>query len=435
MSTKNIINLIVLAVLLALSAFFSSAETAMTTVNKLRIKSLAESGNSRAVIMEKILAHSAKMLSAILIGNNIVNLYASSLATSLAIDVFGSSSVGIATGILTLLVLIFGEITPKNLAAVRAEKLSLSYAPVIWALMWIMTPVISVINALSGLLMRLFHATPGRKDVITEDDLRTFVDASRDDGAIQVEEHKMINNVFDLDESCARDIMVPGVDMVCINEDDSYEKIREIYRTEKYSRLPVYRHDRDHIIGILNIKDFMFASPEKFRVSRFMYQPHFTFETKKTSDLLMEMRRSSIAMSIVLDEYGAVSGLVTLEDILEELVGEIHDEYDADEDNQIRQISGGDYIIEGTVKLDDINDMLGTSFESEDYDSIGGYVTGLLDQVPAAGDTVTSPQGHTLRVLEMDHQRVARVRLHLSQPEDTGADAEKGRSGDKARVR
>lgn len=179
----------------------------------------------------------------------------------------------------------------------------------------------------------------------------------------------------------------------------------------------------------------MFASPEKFRVSRFMYQPHFTFETKKTSDLLMEMRRSSIAMSIVLDEYGAVSGLVTLEDILEELVGEIHDEYDADEDNQIRQISGGDYIIEGTVKLDDINDMLGTSFGSEDYDSIGGYVTGLLDQVPAAGDTVTSPQGHTLRVLEMDHQRVARVRLHLSQPEDTGADAEKGRSGDKARVR
>lgn len=224
MSTKNIINLIVLAVLLALSAFFSSAETAMTTVNKLRIKSLAESGNSRAVIMEKILAHSAKMLSAILIGNNIVNLYASSLATSLAIDVFGSSSVGIATGILTLLVLIFGEITPKNLAAVRAEKLSLSYAPVIWALMWIMTPVISVTNALSGLLMRLFHATPGRKDVITEDDLRTFVDASRDDGAIQVEEHKMINNVFDLDESCARDIMVPGVDMVCINEDDSTKK-------------------------------------------------------------------------------------------------------------------------------------------------------------------------------------------------------------------
>ena len=426
MSTTDITDLSVLLLLLLLSAFFSSAETAMTTANKIRMRSLAEEGNQKAATMLKIMEQPQKMLSAILIGNNLVNISASSLATSLTMRLFGNRAVAVSTGLLTLLVLIFGEITPKTMAALNAEKLSLSYSGLIWNLMRLMTPVIIIVDYLSGLVLRLFKTnTYGPSDTITEKDLRTMVDAGHEDGALENTEHKMISNVFDFGASLARDIMVPRSEMICINSTDSYHEVWEVIKREKLTRLPVCGEDRDDIVGILNIKDFMFfEDPEHFHPADAMYEPYFTFEYKKTSELMSEMRTHSISLAIVLDEYGAVAGMITFEDLLEELVGEIRDEFDEDEEDLIKETEPGEFMIEGSVKLDDVNEALGTRLYSEDYDSIAGFIIGSLDHLPAMGETVVTEDGCTLTVAEIDRNRIAKVRLLL--PKAGGAEEKEG---------
>lgn len=415
MASDDAIQICLLILLLLLSAFFSSAETSLTTVNKIRIKTLADEGNKRAQTLLKIIDQSGKMLSTILVGNNIVNISASSLATTLAIRFFGNNAVGIVTGVLTLLVLIFGEITPKTMATVHSERIALAYSPVIWPMMRIMTPVIFVINQLSSLVLKLVRFDPSQADnTMTEQELRTLVDVGHEDGVIESEERQMIYNVFDFGDAQARDIMVPRVDMVSVSLEDSYENIRSVFRTEKFSRLPVYENDRDNIVGIINIKDFLFVeNRENFQVSSIMYEPYFTYEYKKTSELMMEMREKSISLTIVLDEYGAAIGMITLEDLLEELVGEIRDEYDEDEKDLIQKLNDREYLIEGSMKLDDINNALNLSLESDDYDSIGGYIIEKLDHLPAPGETVTTETGITLKTEEMNKNRIDKVHLYL----------------------
>ncbi len=415
LSTADITDISVLLLLLLLSAFFSSAETAMTTASKIRMRSLADEGNKSAQTMLKIMEQPQKMLSAILIGNNLVNISASSLATSLTMRIFGNRAVAVSTGLLTLVVLIFGEITPKTMAALNAEKLSLSYSGVIWTLMRLMTPVIIVVDYLSGLVLRLFKSnTYEQANTITEKDLRTMVDAGHEDGALENTEHKMISNVFDFGVSLARDIMVPRSEMICINSTDSYQAVREVFREEKLTRLPVCGENRDDIVGIVNIKDFMFyEDTEHFRPADIMYEPYFTFEYKKTSELMSEMRTHSISLAIVLDEYGSVAGMITFEDLLEELVGEIRDEFDEAEEDLIKKTAPGEYMIEGSVKLDDVNEALGTRLSSDDYDSIAGFIIGSLDHLPAIGETVVTEDGCVLTVAEIDRNRIARVRLVL----------------------
>lgn len=418
MASDDAIQLGLLLLLLLLSAFFSSAETSMTTVNKIRIKTLADEGSKRALTLMKILEQSSKMLSAILIGNNIVNISMSSLATTLAIRLFGNTAVGIVTGIITLLVLIFGEITPKTLATIHAEKLALAYSSVIWPLMKIMTPVIFLIDHLSLLFLRLLRIDPKAGDVaMTEQELRTYVDVGHEEGVIESEERQMIYNVFDFGDAQARDIMVPRVDMVSVNLEDSYDSIASVFKNEKFTRLPVYKNDRDNIVGIINIKDFLFyEDKEHFHASAIMYEPYFTYEYKKTAELMVEMREKSISLTIVLDEYGAAIGMITLEDLLEELVGEIRDEYDEDEKDLIQSLGNREYLIEGSMKLDDVNDALNLSLESEDYDSIGGYIIGQLDHLPTTGETVQTEDGLILKVEEMNKNRIDKVHLYLPSP-------------------
>ncbi len=415
MASDDAIQLLILVILLLLSAFFSSAETSMTTVNKIRIKALADEGNKRAVTLLKIVDQTGKMLSAILIGNNIVNITASSLATTLAISLFGSQAVGIVTGVMTLLVLIFGEITPKTMASAHAEQIALAYSGIIWPMMNIMTPVIFIVNKLSSLVLRLLRVDPDTAAApMTEQELRTLVDVSHEDGVIESEEKQMIYNVFDFGDSQAKDVMVPRADMVSVSLSDSYETISSVFRSEKFTRLPVYENDKDNIVGIINIKDFLFVDDrEHFQASSIMYEPYFTYEYKKTSELMVEMREKSVSLTIVLDEYGAAVGMVTLEDLLEELVGEIRDEYDEDEKNLIRPLGHLEYLIEGSVKLDDINDALGLHLYSEDYDSIGGYIIGQLDHLPSPGETVHTEDGLTLKVERMSKNRIDKVHLYL----------------------
>ncbi|MFD1405513.1 HlyC/CorC family transporter [Robinsoniella peoriensis] len=419
MDSSDAIQLGVLIALIGLSAFFSSAETSLTTVNKIRIKTLADQGNKKAVTLLKVINDSGKMLSAILIGNNIVNLSASALATTLALNIWGNAAVGIATGVLTLLILLFGEITPKTLATLYAEQLSMGYAGIILFMMRVLTPVIFLINKLSYVCLRIMRIDPSAKmNSITEHELRTIVDVSHEEGVIESDERQMIYNVFDFGDSQAKDIMVPRVDMVSIDINSTYDEIIDVFEQEKFTRLPVYEESPDNVIGIINVKDLLFCKPsEEFHIRDIMREPYFTYEYKKTSELMVEMRQDSINFTIVLDEYGATAGLITLEDLLEEIVGEIRDEYDKDEEDLIRCINNREYVIEGSMKLDDVNDALGLDFDSEDYDSIGGYIIERLDHLPQQGEFVVAENGIRLVVDAVDKNRIDKVHLYLPEQE------------------
>ena len=333
MDSSVVAQSIVLIILLMLSAFFSSAETSLTTVNRIRMRSLAEEGNKRAKRVIQITEDSGKMLSAILIGNNLVNLSASSITTSIAY-VFGGSAVAIATGIITLLILLFGEISPKTVATIHSEKLSLAYAYPISFLMKITTPLIFIVNSLSNIILFILRVDPDAKnDSMTESELRTIVDVSHEDGVIESEEKEMIYNVFDMGDAKAKDVMVPRVHVTFADVESTYEELIEIFREDKFTRLPVYENTTDNVIGTINMKDLLlFDNRKEFHVRDILREAYFTYEYKSISELLVEMREASLNIAIVLDEYGETAGLITLEDLLEEIVGEIHDEYDENEE-------------------------------------------------------------------------------------------------------
>ena len=417
MDSSDTIQFIILIILLALSAFFSSAETALMTVNKMKMRYLSENGNKRAkLILDITENHTSKMLSAILIGNNSVNLSASSLSATIAYD-FGGYMVSIATAILTFAVLVFGEITPKNFATIHADKVALLYIPIIHIFMTIMTPVIFVINLFAHGILFLLRVDPNaRNTTMTEDELRTIVDVSHEDGVIESEEKEMIYNVFDLGDAKAKDVMVPRVQITFADVNSSYEELIEIFREDKFTRLPIYEDTTDNVIGTINMKDLLLFDNDKidsFHVRDILREAYFTYEYKSISELLVEMRDASFNIAIVLDEYGETAGLITLEDILEEIVGEIHDEYDENEEELIQKINDCEYVIEGSVSLDDLNDELDLNFESEDYDSLGGFIIEHLDRLPELGDEVTTQDGVRLVVEKLDKNRVESVHVYL----------------------
>lgn len=416
MDVHLLVRLIILFVLLCLSAFFSSAETALTTVNKIKIKTMVDDGDKKAERVLRVIERPKKMLSAILIGNNIVNLSASSLATTLAIDIFGSVGAGIATGVLTLLILIFGEITPKSLATINSTPLSLAFAPLIGGLMWILTPVIAIVNFLAGLCIRLFGIDPDFKDeTITEEEIRTMVDVSHESGAIEGDERTMIHKVFDFSDANAKEVMIPRIDMTMVEADATYDELIEIFKEDMYTRIPVCEPDTQKVLGIVNMKDFLgLTPPADFHVTDYLRDAYFTYEMKNVSDLFDEMRAESASLSIVLDEYGDLSGMITLEDLLEEIVGEIRDEYDEDEEDPVVRLSDREYQVLGSMNLEDLCDLIPLGFESDDYDTIGGYIVGAFDHFPTVGETYVSEDGTIIRVLAVEKKRITKLRIKLS---------------------
>ena len=428
MDSSDASQILILIILLLLSAFFSSAETSLTTVNKMRMKSKADEHVRNAAIVLKLIEEPTRMLSAILIGNNIVNLSASSLATTFAIrlaaknglSTMSSTIVGIATGVLTILVLIFGEIVPKSLATVRSEQLALFYAKPVYWITQILRPVSYIMNLISGGLIRLLGIDPTVQPTITENELRTIVDVSHEEGVIESEERQMITNVVDFGDSLAKDVMVPKMDIEFADANYTYQELLDCYSKEKFTRMPVYVDSRDNVIGIINLKDLFFyqGSKEDFHIKDVMREPYFTYEYKKISELFFEMKQESIPMAIVLDEYGATAGLLTIEDLIEEIVGEIRDEYDANEEDEITKVDDENYIMLGVAKLDDIDEKLGIKIESEDYDSIAGHVINLLDHFPEAGERVAD-QYAEYTVLEAAKNRIDKVKVHLLPQDDT----------------
>ena len=386
MDSSDGIQIVVLLMLILLSAFFSSAETAMTTVNRIRIQSLAEQGSKNALTLIKIIDNSGKMLSTVLIGNNIVNICASSLMTTFVIRRFGNIYVGAGTGILTLVVLIWGEIIPKTLA--------------------------------TGFMLLLRIDPNAKPNTMTEHELRTIVNVSEQDGVIENEEKQMIYNVFDFGDSSAKDVMVPRIDMTFVDVDSTYDELIEIFRKDMHTRFPVYEETTDNVIGIINMKDLLLLDPEQpFTLREHLRDAYFTYEHKSTVSLLLEMREASYNLAIVLDEYGATVGLVSLEDLLEEIVGEIRDEYDTEEEEDITEIvPQTEYLFLGSARIDDINEKLHLGLDSEDYDSIGGYIIEQLDSLPTEGQTIDLENGIRFLVEHIDKNRVEKVRAYI--PED-----------------
>ena len=438
MDIETIIKIIVLILLIFLSAFFSSAETAFTSVNKIRIHSLAEEGNKAAARVDRVLDKKSKMLSAILIGNNVVNITASSLATVIAISISQAAgaklseslAVGIMTAVITIVVLILGEIVPKNWALTYSEKISFAYSGVIYAMMIILTPIIFIVDAITKGIQKLLKVDADYHETMTETELKTYVEAGHEDGVIESEEREMILNVFEFSDAEAKDIMIPRVNMVTVKVSDTFEEVRDTFKEHMYTRLPVYEEDeegeQDHFLGVINVKDLAFCeNTDNFVVRDYLRECLFTHEHKKTADLLEELRESTTSIALVMNEYGDCVGMITLEDLLEEIVGEIRDEYDEDEEELITELGERRFLVEASMSTDDVNDALGTDIHSEDYDSIGGIMIEALDRLPEDGESVELENGIKLTVRGLDQSRIEKVEIELPEPaEDTEVDGE-----------
>ena len=387
----------------------------------MKIRTLVEEGNKTAIILNKVIENQGKMLSAILIGNNIVNISASALATMIAQEAFGDYAVSIATGLLTIIVLIFGEITPKTAAGLYSESFAMAYARIIHFIMVVLTPAIFVINKLANAVMFILRVDPNKKkSTITETELRTIVEVSHEEGVIEQEEKDMIKNVFDFGDAEAKEVMVPRIDMCMVSADISYDELMEVFKENRYTRIPVYKDSTDNVIGIINMKDLLFRdSDEEFDINNYLRPAFYTYEYKKLSELMMEMRKDSVNIIIVLDEYGAAAGLITLENLLEEIVGEIRDEYDYDEEDDIKTVNEDEFLVDGLTKLDDFNEnlKLADKLKSDDYESLGGYIMEQLDRLAKVGDIVETKE-LTLVVEKMDKNRIDKIHVFRKQVEE-----------------
>ena len=406
-----------LVILLILSGFFSMSETALISLSPIRLRNMVDEDVKNAKLIQHVVGNPDKLLSAILIGNNLVNIGASAIATSIATVIFGSKGVGIATGVLTLLVLVFGEITPKTLARQRCETVSIFVIKPIAACVFLFTPLIAILNVVTGAIFKVLGIDKSSSvPLVTESEFLTMVDVSHEEGVLETPEREMINNVVDFGNTDAKDIMVPRTDMVAIEVSLSYAEVVEVFKEEQFSRLPVYSENTDNIVGILSIKDMLLIDDtENFDIRNYMREPYFTYESKPCSALFSIMKLKRLGMAIVLDEYGGTSGIVTLEDLIEEIVGEINDEYDENPE-EIKTISENEFLVDGSTKIDDVNEIIGTGLESNDFESIGGYVIGYIGRFPESGEVVEC-DGIKFIIEQTVKNRVEKLRIILNKEE------------------
>ena len=407
--------LVILVILVALSSFFSASETALMSLSRIRIRHLVDENIKGAKLLEKLTNDPNKLLGSILIGNNIVNIGASALASSLAMKLFGDSGVALATGVMTVLVLIFGEITPKTIAKQKSEQISLRIIKIINIVVKVLTPLVFVFTHISQVFIKLLGAEPDvNESFITQEELKTMVGVSEEEGVLEEEEKEMIFNVFEFGDLQVKDVMIQRVDIVAVNVDVTYDEILDVIKQEQFSRIPVYNETIDDIVGVLNIKDLLFISDEdkkNFDIKKFMRDPFYTFEFKKVMELFAEMKKSRNHISIVLDEYGGTVGIATIEDLVEEVVGEIEDEYDQEE-KEIQCINEKEYMLEGSTRLHDIKDIIGLDLESDEFDSIGGLIIGELGRFPEEKEEVTYNNIKFI-VEEVDKNRIKKVRMFI----------------------
>ena len=382
-----------LVFLILLSGFFSAAETALMSLNKIKIKQLVEDEVKGAKEIQEITDNPSETLSTILVCNNIVNILASSVSTVIFInllDRFGTAvATSVSTLVLTIVILIFGEITPKTIAVIKAEKLAFALYKPLKLVLVLLKPIVFIFSKISKFIMLILGIKEqGLHTNITEEELKSIVSFSQEEGVLEVEDKKLIYNVFEFGDLKVKDVMIPRVDMITLSKNSTYDEIVSVFKTERFSRVPVYKDNIDNIIGVINIKDLFFIDKEDdFVIDKYIRDVHSTHEYKKIRDLFNEMKKKRNHMAIVRDEYGGTIGLVTIEDLIEEIVGDIEDEYDEVVDKEIQVVNEKEYLIVGTLKIDTLNDMLGINIESE-FETIGGYIIEKIGRLPQNGEIV-----------------------------------------------
>lgn len=421
MDPSQIVNIVVFIILICLSSFFSCTETAFLSANKIRMRNLAEEGDRRAKKVEKLLSNTDRLYSSILVGNNLVNIGASSLTTSIVISIFGNSAslVAAASGVVTLLILVFGEITPKTFATKNADRIALFMSGFVSFICFIFTPVVFLLNIITGFIIKLLGGNKDNGPTMTEEDLKTIVTVGHEEGVLEEEEKEMIHNVFEFGETEIKEIMTPRINVDSIPDDCSYQELMEIYKRGQFSRYPVHSESFDEIVGVLNVKDLLFFNidPDEFEVKDYMRDTFVVYEFNEVGDVFAAMRKEHVSLAIVLDEYGVMSGIVTFEDIVEEIVGEIDDEYDDEDDDMIIKLSENEFLIDGSLNLNEVNDKVGTDFDSEDFESIGGLVLGEVSGVPEIDEEVQI-DNVLFRIVKMHKNRIAQLKVTILEEEE-----------------
>lgn len=413
----------VLFVLIILSAFFSGIETAITAVSKLKIKNLSDKGNKRALLLDVLLKTPGKVITTILIGNNLVNIAASSLATAIAITYLHKLTSNIAvittvvTVVMTIIILIFGEILPKNFAMVRAERVSLSVSPILRVFTSLMSPISSVLSYFSRIMIKMLTGRfPEKGSIITEDELKYMLKISEEEGILEEEEKEMIQGIIDLGESVVREIMTPRTDMACIELQSTIDDVIDIVTTTGHSRIPVFDERIDNVKGIIYAKDLLGLdiSDRSKGIESLIKDAFYVPETKKIDELLKEMKSTKNHISIVIDEYGGTSGVVSIEDILEEIVGEIQDEFDEEEPPHMIEIEDDLYEFSARISIGELNEiLLSTIPEEEDFDTLGGFMCSVFGKIPEQGESIEW-KNLKFTIDEMDDQRIMQVKVKIN---------------------
>lgn len=415
MSTTNWIELIVIIVGVIGSAFFSSSETALTSLNVFKIRQMEENGVENSSLVRKLTDDIGKVLTTILIGNNIVNIATTTVATIFFTDLFGPSGAIISTIVLTLTILIFGEVTPKNIASSSSEKVALKVAKPIKFFDFILKPMSFFLQAITNFLTRLLIGENAKKgDLVTEEDLKTIVDVSEEQGVINDQESEIINNVFEFGDSDVEDIMTARTNMEAIAVDMEDRELKDFLKNCKHSRIPVYGKSIDNIIGILHMKDIVaFIAEDKALNIEEMVRPAFyVYDNMHIFDLFKSMRGENVSLAIVIDEYGGTSGIVTIEDIVEELVGEIEDEYDTHLES-ILKINDKEYLVNPSIHINDFNDYFDTDLAQMKNDSIGGFLIDKIGRIPKLGDSIEE-EGIKITVVQINRYKLEMLKVEFS---------------------
>ncbi len=389
MTTKNIIELIVMIFGILFSGFFSSSETAITSINKFKLRQLEEKKIKNAKLLRKLVDDSQNTITTILVGNNIVNILTTTIATLFFTDIFGGAGAAISTVVVTITVLIFGEITPKLAAQINSEKMGLRFAKPIYIISLILKPLVFLLGLFTKYLTKKMSGDSVNSDKVTEEDLKTIVDVGEEQGVINNEESEIINNVFDFGGSFASDIMTPRTNMETISIDSTKKELDEFLIESKHSRIPVYGESIDNIVGVLHMKDIVtfIAEGREVKLKDMLRQTFYAYENMNIIDLFKSMKKMNVSLAIVVDEYGGTEGLVSIEDIIEELVGDIYDEYDPD-DEKVYKVSDNEFIVDASMHINDFNDYFNRNLKEVKNDSIGGLVIDYLNRLPKTGDVV-----------------------------------------------
>ena len=408
------LQLFILVVALILCGIASASETALTSVSRIKLKNLVEEGDKKAAEIERLLAQPNTFLSTILIVNSVAVIVASSMATVLALRFSTSLGELLSTVVISLVVLIFCEITPKTAAVQNPLRWARALLPLVKGTAWVLHPIVVVLSTITNFLVRMMGGQVKRGPFVTEEELRLLVTVGEEEGVLEEDETEMIHSIFEFADTTVREVMVPRIDMVTLESDATVNEAVDIALEGGFSRIPVFEESIDNIVGVLYTKDMLKQLREGHDTApiRTLVRPaYYVPETKKLDDLLREIRQRRIHMVIVIDEYGSVAGLVTIEDLVEEIVGDIRDEYDREE-NLYEKINQYEYIVDAKISIDEFNELMETELKNEDYDTLGGFLYAQLDKIPVPGDTITF-ENLTFTVIDTRGRRITKVRVEL----------------------